>query len=224
LRALLADGERTELAFEISLALDGSVAPGALEQILSEPTGRRLYEERPSLLAHLGDRAALARLPDGSFGRAYLDHIDRYALDPRKLIELGRATGGTAHDDDPGLRWAIERGQLRHDLFHVLTGYGADSAGEAALLPFSLAQAGGRANALLSVGASLRMLREHGPAWLPYVWKSWRRGRRAVCLAAVPFEQLLALPLDEVRELLRIDPPKRAHPGGVLRSAPAHDS
>ncbi len=36
---------------------------------------------------------------------------------------------------DAGGEWFAERIDLMHDLWHVLTGYGTDGGGEAALLP-----------------------------------------------------------------------------------------
>ncbi len=214
LRGLLADPDRTQLAFEVVEALDPGIHARSLARMLSHPEGRRIFAARPSLLAAL-ERPQLERLPEGSFGRAYLEHIDRFGLDPGKLIELGRQRSYMAVADADE-RWMGERSSLCHDLWHVLTGYGADSYGEAALLPFSLAQNGGAANALLTLGASLRVLREVGPRWIPYAWTAWRRGRRAVCLQALPWEQLLSLPLAEVRRAAGIDPPERAHPRGLL--------
>ena len=216
LRQLLEDADRTHLAFEIIMALDGGTATSSLERMLAHREGRRLLREQPSLFEALSGREALEAMPDGSFGRAYLEHIDRFGLDPGKLIELGRNAGGDGASDDPDILWAAQRGNLEHDLWHVLTGYGADPIGEATLLAFSWAQNGSRANRLLTLGASLRMVRAIGLSWIPYVWKSWRRGRSAVCLAALPYEKLLPLPLDEVRAIAGIEPPKVAHPGGVL--------
>ena len=217
LRRLLQDAERTHLAFEINLALDGGTGATTLDRMLAHREGRRLLRDQPSLLDALIDREALERMPEGSLGRAYLEHIDHYGLEPGKLVELGRNTGGDCESDDPDIRWASERGSLAHDLWHVIPGYGADPIGEATLLPFSFAQTGSRSNLVLSVGASARVLRQVGFAWLPYVWKAWRRGRSALCLAALPWEKLLPLPLDEVRSLAGVEPPEIAHPTGVLR-------
>jgi ubiquinone biosynthesis protein Coq4 len=80
-----------------------------------------------------------------------------------------------------------------------------------ALLAFSWAQTGTRSNALLTFGASLRMLRERGPGWIPTVFRSWRRGRAAICLAALPWEKLLPLPLDDVRAIAGVEAGKRAN-------------
>jgi len=217
LRNLLDDPDRTEFAFEVFEALDPDQHARSLSCMLDHAEGRRVYAERPSLLGALGDREALERLPEESLGRAYLQHIDRHGLDPGKLVELGRQRERVTAPDAE-LRWVAERSELCHDLWHVLSGYGADGAGESALLLFSLAQTGGRSNLLLSAGANLRMLRERGLRWIPYAWTAWRRGRRAVCLHALPYERLLPLPLSLVRRAAGIEPPERAHPGGVIRS------
>lgn len=214
LRALLREPARTEHAFEVLAALDPDMMERGLARALSHPEGRRLFVERPCLLEHLTDRAALARLPDRSFGRAYLAHVERHGLDPGKLVALGRSHPEIRADDE-GARWFADRSELSHDIHHVLTGYGADGLGETALLWFSYGLAGGRGTALLMVGAALRSRRETGPGFALYLWRAWRRGRRAGCLAAMPWEELLALPLDEVRRLAGIDAPERVHPGGV---------
>ena len=205
LRELLAHPERTHLVFEMIRALEPDERERALQRLLAQPEGRRLFSARRSLGAALLDRSALEGLPAGSFGRVYLDHMDRYGLDPAELVQLGRRTRADATVDDD-LRWMSDRGALTHDLWHVLTNYGADPIGEAKLLWFSLAQLGGRVNLLLAVGTALRVTRVFGLRWLRDVFVAWRRGRRAIDLHAIPYEDLLALPIEEVRAALRIEP------------------
>lgn len=194
LKRLLREPGHTEYAFQVISALDGDGDERGLRQMLSQPQGRDIFLARPNLAEAL-DRESLSRMPDGSFGRAYLEHIDRHGLDPTKLVELGRRPTR----QDPALIWSAARQQLAHDLWHVLTGCGADDAGEAELLAFSYAQNGGRANLFLTLGASSRMWRHGRVGWPRVVWRSYRNGRRAVRLAALPYEELLPLPLEEVR-------------------------
>jgi ubiquinone biosynthesis protein COQ4 len=219
MRELVEHPDRTYLAFDINEALDPEMPERQLARMLAEPSGRRIFRESSSLQRHLDDPHALAALPEGSFGRAYLEHLERHGLTPSKLVELGDEVERRAAHIDPDLRWLRQRMGMPHDLWHVLPGSGADGTGEAPLLLFSLGQAGGRANLLLSFGANLRVLLERGPRWIPYAWTAWRRGRRAKCLAALPYEELLAKPLAEVREAAGIELPERAHPGGVIRSS-----
>lgn len=216
MRALLEDSDSTEHAFMVAYYLDGDMAGRRLERFLEHPEGRRLYFERPPLMAVVKDREALAAMPDGSFGRAYLSYLDANGYDPVALSELRKQTDPVA-DRDAGGEWFAERVDLLHDLWHVLTGYGTDGAGEAALLPFSLAQYGGRSNALLTLGAGLESWRRlRGWRWPAYLWRAFRRGRRAARLDVLRYEELLPLPLDAVRRAVGLEPPEQAHPGGVI--------
>jgi len=203
LRRLLDEPDATENAFAVLRALDPDSGERNLRKMLSHAEGRRLFDERPSLLAALTDRAQLARLPDGSFGRGYLEHIERYGLDPDKLVCMQRDGDACYADRDPGLRWYLERAMLMHDLWHVLTGLGADGAGEGLLLNFSQAQEGGRGLLLLALGAGSRIVLEDR-RWPLRMWRAWWAGRRAVCLAALPYEELLPQPLEDVRRAVGI--------------------
>jgi len=73
-----------------------------------------------------------------------------------------------------------------------------------------------RSGALLTLGASGRIATRVGRVWAGYVFRAWRRGRSAVHLTALPYEQLLPLPLASVRRAARVEEPQVAHPGGVL--------
>jgi len=220
LRRLLDDPDQTQNAFEIGYALDGDAFAGDLAKMVSCSAGRRVFRERPCLLDTLSDRQALLGMPEGSFGRAYLEHIDRFGLVPDKLVQLRRETDAVHAARDEDLRWYVERADLSHDLWHVLSGYGADGLGEGALLAFTLAQRYTRAGLLLTFGASSRIARIVGPRWGRYVWRAWRRGRAAANLSALPYESLLPLPLQSVRRAAGIEAPEAAHPGGLLQELP----
>ncbi len=170
----------------------------------------------------LADRAALARLPAPSFGRAYLAFLEANGFQAMALLELQKRVEARWDAEegvprlDPVRAWFRERFVLAHDLHHVLTGYGTDDVGEATLLTFTLAQAPGRGQALLTVGAAFEVRRHLGWSFLGYDFRAWRRGRRAAQLAAAPWEELLPLRLESVRRLLGIAPAREAHPGGIL--------
>lgn len=224
LRELLADPEQTQKAFEIFLALDGGHSEWAFQRLLAQPHGPRLAAEQPCLLRRLSDRRALAALPADSFGRGYLAYLDRTGFDPDGLVKL--KTEMEAHAEsigerllalDPTREWFRVRGIVTHDVWHVLTDYGTDGLGEAALLAFSCAQMPGRANRLLLIGAGLRGVAEAGLGFAGYLYRAWRRGRRAAWLPALPYEDLLEQPLEAVRRLARIEPASVAHPGGIRR-------
>ena len=217
LRELVAEPTRTETVFELFTALGGDDGEGWFRGFLAHPEGRRLMASGRCLADELSDRAALAALPEGSLGRAYLAHLERWGLDPLGVVEAQRrhrARSGV--QPDAWREWYFDRLELGHDLWHTLTGYGADEAGEAAVLAFSQAQMPQRGMVVLVLTAAVIGPKEPRLRWQRYLLTAWRRGRRAARLDVVPWEDLLARPLDEVRAELRIERPEQAHPGGVV--------
>jgi ubiquinone biosynthesis protein COQ4 len=228
LRALIEQPEETDHAVHLVYALGAREFERNFQRFAASSAGAALLAERPSLLAALSDRGALVRLPERSLGRAYLAYLDANGFAPGGLLEVQRrveaqwvAEEGMA-PLDPLRAWFRDRTLLAHDLFHVLTDYGTDELGEATLLAFSLAQLGGRAQALLTLGAALEVWRTLGWRWLAYDFRAWRRGRRAAWLAALPWEELLPLPLATVRRLAGVADADVVHPGGVLRGSVEH--
>lgn len=225
LRALLADPEDTDRAVSLIYALGRREFERAFQRFAASPNGRALLEARPSLLAALSDSDALRHLPDGSFGRAYLDYLERNGFPPDGLLVVqSRVEAMWQREEgipslDPLRAWYRDRTILAHDLFHVLTGYGTDELGEGTLLAFSLAQFPGRGQAFLTLGAALEAWRVLGWRWLAYDFRAWRRGRRAAWLPGLPFEELLPLRLETVRRLAGVGEAREAHPGGVLRGS-----
>ena len=70
---------------------------------------------------------SLGSLPNGSFGRAFFDHIESRGL------------------SFPGERGGVPEKMVHHDLMHVLNGYDTDAAGECELAAFYAAFADGDA-------------------------------------------------------------------------------
>ncbi len=216
LRELVADPKQTEKVFELLGAVGGDDGESSFQRFLSHPDGRRLLASRPGLLEALADRSALSRMPDESFGRAYLDFVRARGFEPAGLLEA-RANAETRRSElDPIREWFFDRTNLMHDLWHVVTGYGTDEAGESALLAFTLAQIPTRGMAVLVVAAAVVGPKDLRLSWPRYLHRAWVRGRRAVLLTTAPWEDLLPRPLDEVRLRLRIEPARVAHPGGIL--------
>ncbi len=222
LRALIADPDDTAKALDVVYALGRGDFERTLRRVARTAHGRRLLASRPSLGAALCDRAALDAMPDESLGRAYLAYLSRTGFAPLGLVDLqARAQerwerAGEATPLDPLRAWFRDRSLLVHDLMHVVTGYGTDDVGEATLLGFTLGQEGGRAQRLLTFGALFEIWRHLGRRWLRYALLAYRRGRRADAMVGLPWEELLPMRLDTVRDLVRVQTPDEAHPGGIL--------
>jgi ubiquinone biosynthesis protein COQ4 len=216
LRQLVAEPERTEKVFELFDAIGGNGQEASFRGFARSDEGRGLLRDKPPLVDAMADRAALAALADGSLGRAYLGFAVARDFAADGLVEIGQTTG-TNDGLDSERRYYYERFTAMHDLWHVLTGYGTDHAGEAALLSFTQGQSPSRAVRLILLAAAWLLPWGDALACQRYLLRAWLRGRRAQALDRAPWEALLALPLDEVRRRLAIEPLARAHPQGVLQ-------
>jgi ubiquinone biosynthesis protein COQ4 len=204
-------GERagTTLAPEISEALAKQRTPHLLARVRRSPRGRSLLQGRPEFRREGCDLAELLRLPHGMFGHEFA----RWMLD--NGLEPGAddaASDADASDQDYLARRLIEV----HDLWHVLTGYNCDLAGEFGVLAFTLGQ-GHLRGVAPALAASLKLARDrsrdgrsHRVPLARYLWQAYRRGRRARFLAPLELEEYFTLPIDSVRQRLRIDPCEEA--------------
>jgi ubiquinone biosynthesis protein COQ4 len=215
LRALVAQPERTDQVFELIQALSGNAGEKLFQRFCKDPEGRQLLARKPSLIGTLSDLDALAALPEGSFGRVYADFMRRERIEAKGLVDAAEAVADR-RALDPDRAWFFQRLRDMHDLWHVLTGYGRDIAGEAANLAFSYAQTRNRGIGAIVLAAAALGPKRLDLFWPRYLFRAWRRGRRTRPLPMVAYEELLALPLAEVQRRLRIDPPEVAHPGGIL--------
>lgn len=218
IRILVKDSERTDQVFEIIRALAGNSWERNFERFCAHPEGRRLLNERPDLFATLADRESLRRMPEGSLGRAYLAFMEAGEITAQGLADAEAENDAQWPDHvppDADHQFYGDRLRDMHDLWHVLTGYGRDEAGEAANLAFSLAQVPEPGIALIVVTGAILGPKDARLSWPRYLFKAYQRGRKAACLPAVPYERLLAEPLDDVRRLLKIDLPHEAHPDGI---------
>lgn len=219
LRVLIDDSQRTDQVFEIIEALAGNSFESCYRRFAEHPEGRRLLRERPSLLATLADREALKAMPPRSFGRAYADFMESGNLSAEGLVEADEAAARNnpaPPEIDPDRRYFGDRNRDMHDLWHVLTGYGMDEAGEAANLAFTQAQLPNFGIALILLAAVAIGPKDLRLSWPRYLLAAWRRGRRTSLLTVAPYEELLPLPLEEVRRRLRVPPAGELHPNGIV--------
>jgi ubiquinone biosynthesis protein COQ4 len=205
LRRLLADKDSTENVFEIMRALNGASTRNGYHKLLSTMEGGRLAYRAEDLAAKLSDRAWLATMPPGSLGAVYRDFTDTGGVTPQGLVEVSNQV---MNEIEHPVAWFGRRIRDSHDLWHVVSGYGLDSLGEACLVAFSYPQTKALGWAFIAVGAAVKS--RQAPQRHPYVAairEGYRRGRRAAWLPAQDWIALLPQPLEAVRAQLGIEPP-----------------
>ncbi|MEE9608436.1 MAG: Coq4 family protein [Myxococcota bacterium] len=205
-------------SFEAMFALAGPTLDREFRRFASHPVGAAMLAERPrrELNALLTDRAALAALPPGSFGAAYLEYLGGeemgsadYFLQAAGLEDKARRFGWS--DDQ---LWFVRRMANSHDLFHIVAGYDRDVTGEVGVVCYTAGQI-----PLLPLRLLLpyfALLKPSEPLrWLRFLRDSYRHGRETPSLACVDYEALLSRPLAEARGEIGVPAFDDAHPGGV---------
>ncbi len=202
-RILAEDPDALPQVFTIVEALSLDTMARAHRRLRASAAGARLLAERPDIVERLADRAALARLPEGSLGRAYLAFVERENISADGIRAANRA--GASDELPPPLDWVHARLRDTHDLWHAAVGLHGDLVGETVLLAFSFAQLWNPALALI-IGIGL-VKTARWPQFRRLVLDGFRRGRKAAWLPEQPWEELLPLPLTEVRARLGLDAP-----------------
>ncbi len=191
---LLRDPDDTAQVLLLGLAINAVRLPQLLARMMVAEGGLRLLTERPTLDSRTVDFVRLRALPASTLGGAYARHLDDHGLDPDLF------------QPPPGLpevpRYLAQRLRQTHDIWHVLTGYAPDVAGELALQGFTFAQLRMPSSFLVAtLGTAFK-----APSEARRVWDGYQRGRDAAFLPVVRFEGLWDRPLAALRQELGIRP------------------
>lgn len=143
------------------------------------------------------DLAALRRLPEGTFGQIYAQHMDEFHLTP---LEISPDVIAQLSDQSLGLRYT-----LLHDVFHVLLGYDTSLVGEMGVWAFVDAQ-----HYSPSYKTAAWLAHYLYPLVIPHRYRklraieqqSRRLGQQAACVIAHPLEDYWSEPLSTVRSRL----------------------
>ena len=206
---LLADKEDTQHVFFIIEALNGNALRRNFSRFLESDAGQARFAARRDLAPIMDDHAAFGDLAAGSVGRKYIDFMKREGLTAAGLVEESqiRTRGEKQFDDD--LTWFSNRLRDTHDIFHVLSGYGRDGLGEAALLMFSNGQNPGRGISFISNIAFRQMHKTLGAEidFKAVKAEARRNGKAAAKIVEQDIPGLMHEPIDEVRARLGIEKP-----------------
>ena len=192
--------EHLDRVFEIADAMSGQrrdVLERMRDHFATDPRGAAALREQPRLVVDLG---TLGALPAGTLGRTFADHMRANGLDPSALPTL------PSTDDVQFMRAHLYE---THDVWHAVTGFATDVAGELGLQAFYAAQTpGGLPLLLIAMGFlnSAIYAADDRERRFQAVVDGWQMGRRAESLFGVHWNELWDRPVDEVRALLGVKP------------------
>ncbi|MBX3225856.1 MAG: hypothetical protein KIT84_30235 [Labilithrix sp.] len=197
LAQLVRDPNKLGQVFEMADALaEPARLAEMVERLAKDPAKAAAMDERHRFRI---DLPALRRLPEGTLGRVFAEHMIAEDLDPAALPDLEVTDRGSffrAHLYDT------------HDIWHAVTGFRTDVFGEIGLQAFYLAQIGGPLPSLLLAVGFLRVALyevEMGPKLMESVARGWRMGTEAQSFFGVHWDELWHLPMAEVRRRLAIE-------------------
>jgi ubiquinone biosynthesis protein COQ4 len=197
---LARDLKRLEKVFEINEQIVAMRTPAdeaaTVADFARHSAGASALRSRPRL-GRL-DLDTLRTLPETSLGGAYVRFLDRNGITPESLPDIA-----DANDMDYILAHFYET----HDLWHVLTGFDADPAGEVgvqafllaqyrAFLPFFVISAVLVNTALYSYEDKVRRL--------DAIARGWQLGRSSSSIVGVDWRPHLEAPLTDVRRQFRL--------------------
>jgi ubiquinone biosynthesis protein Coq4 len=194
----LRDPDRLQDILELAAVLaPPSAMTRLVERLMRHDAAARAFVERPRV--GLVALASLRALPEGTLGRVFADHLVENGLDPDALPSL------EAHTDEEYVRAHMLES---HDVWHVLTGFRTDVAGELGLQAFSLAQVGSPfALGILAGGLANTLLYAFSErdARMGAIVRGWLLGRRARLLFGASWRQMWEWPLEDVRQRFGLD-------------------
>lgn len=190
----------TQLGEVFNIA-EGFENPERLESLMENfrnvPQHAAALRERPRI-GHL-DLAKLARYAPGTLGRAVHDELTRLGIDPKDMVI-----------PDVVSEFDYVRAHMRetHDIWHVVTGFDTDVAGELGLQAFYFAQyRTPLPPLLLSVGMMNTILyaMDDGDRRMRAIVRGWLMGRAAKTFFGIRWAEMFDLPLEEVRRRVGVD-------------------
>ncbi len=203
-RILAKDPDDLPQVFTIIESLSFDTLQRVHDRMQKTETGRRMLANKPDIVDRLADRAALAKLPEGTLGRAYLEFVTRENISAEGIRAAGDKGMTHEHPVAPELEWVHARMRDTHDLWHAAVGYHGDVLGETALLGFTFAQTWNPAIALIlaiGLGKTIGV----APEARKTIVDGFRRGKKAAWLPGEEWESMLELPVAEVRRRLNLD-------------------
>lgn len=209
-RKLVADKEDTAQVFHIIEALKGEKSHRMAWDFIRSAEGQRYLANEVDIPAMLDDHARWADCGPDTVAAHYIAFMKREGLSAAGLVEESHRWLPADQRPNDLTEWYFERLRDTHDLHHVLTGYGRDALGEAALLGFSYEQNHNRGVWFIAY-AGAREIRKRTRTRAPIyaaINEGRRLGRAAAKLAHMDVEAVMREDISAARARLGIGRPE----------------
>jgi ubiquinone biosynthesis protein Coq4 len=163
-------------------------------RVRADPHGAAALARRRRLAPLDLDR--LIELPQGTLGRAVAEFLRERGLDPKSLPR---------HEDRDEASFVQAHVYETHDIWHVVTGFDTDVAGELGVQAFYSAQLDGALPRYILVGGLIHSRLRAEADWsrrVDAIARGWTLGTRARPLFGRDWDDLWQHPLHQVREEL----------------------
>ncbi|EJD45979.1 ubiquinone biosynthesis protein COQ4, mitochondrial [Auricularia subglabra TFB-10046 SS5] len=146
----LANPRRGDLIATLGETTAGPALPRMREHMLLSAEGRRVLRDRPRVNSDTVDMAALATLPENTFGSAYVRWLERCGVTPDTRAAV-------RYIPDPELAYVMQRYRECHDFYHCITHMPVSVEYEIALKYFEFANTGLPMTAISAIFGPLRL-------------------------------------------------------------------
>ncbi|KZT23277.1 ubiquinone biosynthesis protein COQ4, mitochondrial [Neolentinus lepideus HHB14362 ss-1] len=203
----LADPRRGDMIAALGETTAGPALPRLRDLMLESAEGRQILKDRPRVNSQTVDMNALARLPEGTFGQAYVTWLERCGVTPDTREPVH-------YIDDPELAYVMQRYRECHDFYHCICNLPVNVSSELALKFFEFVNLG---LPVAGISAAFGHLRLSWPQrqrlFAEYVPWALKCGSSASSLITVYWEKRWEQDVDEMkRELGLWDPPEAKWP------------
>ncbi|KAG8787248.1 Ubiquinone biosynthesis protein [Serendipita sp. 397] len=198
----LLDPRRGDMIAALGETTAGNSLYHLREQMLESPEGRKILRERPRVNTDTVDMEKLSALPEGTFGRAYTNWLERCGVTPDTREPVH-------YIDDPELAYVIQRYRECHDFYHALCNLPVNVESELALKWFEFVHFGLPMAGLGAVFGPLRLNAEKRERlFREYIPWALRCGSTAKPLITVYWEERWEQNIVDMKQELGIwDPP-----------------
>jgi ubiquinone biosynthesis protein COQ4 len=209
-RKLVENKEDTAQVFHIIEATKGKRTHRQAWGFVRSPEGQRFIREETNIPAMLDDHARWADCGPNTVAAHYIAFMKREGLSAAGLVAESHKWQPPEQRHADLTEWYFNRLRDTHDLFHVLTGYGRDALGEAALLGFSYEQNHNKGILFIAYAGARQIKKVSGTkAPLYAAIKEGRAlGRVAAKIAHQDIAALMREDIDAARARLNISRPE----------------